>query len=126
MAHFYGRLQGNRGEATRCGSKDSGIHTTAESWTSVVRVRMGEDRGDQGVHARISVEGKYSGTALTLILDTDLIADHRNDPRVQGAIHAMAVAADALNAAAREARADELERRGQDARDALATLGGAA
>lgn len=32
MAHFIGRVQGNRGEASRLGSKDSGMDATARGW----------------------------------------------------------------------------------------------
>lgn len=32
MSRFYGDLKGNRGEATRCGSKDSGIRSHARGW----------------------------------------------------------------------------------------------
>ena len=32
MAHFYGKLQGNRGETTRLGSKSSGITSTINGW----------------------------------------------------------------------------------------------
>jgi hypothetical protein len=52
MSHFYGTLQGMRGEATRCGSKDSGIDTVAASWKGAIRVSVyhddetGEDRYD--------------------------------------------------------------------------------
>ena len=38
MSHFYGTLQGNRGEATRAGSKKSGIMTYAASWAGAVCV----------------------------------------------------------------------------------------
>ena len=37
MSHFYGTLQGNRGSATRCGSKESGITTYTASWEGAVR-----------------------------------------------------------------------------------------
>lgn len=37
MAHFYGTLQGTRGEATRCGSKASGMETYCASWRGAVR-----------------------------------------------------------------------------------------
>jgi len=37
MSHFYGTLQGNRGEATRCGTKKSGIETYAASWKGAIR-----------------------------------------------------------------------------------------
>ena len=32
MAHFYANIQGNRGEATRMGSKDSGIRGHIRGW----------------------------------------------------------------------------------------------
>ena len=37
MAHFYGTLQGNRGEATRAGSKMSGMTTVCASWSGAVQ-----------------------------------------------------------------------------------------
>jgi hypothetical protein len=50
MSHFYGTLKGNRGEATRCGTKGSGVGVTAASWNGAVSVMVyfdevsGEDR----------------------------------------------------------------------------------
>ena len=38
MAHFRGTLQGSRGEASRLGTKASGLDTTTDGWTSGVRV----------------------------------------------------------------------------------------
>ena len=32
MAKLYGSLQGCRGEATRCGSKSSGVRASVQSW----------------------------------------------------------------------------------------------
>ena len=32
MAYFYGTVQGHRGEATRTGTKASGIEASANSW----------------------------------------------------------------------------------------------
>lgn len=40
MSHFYGTLKGNRGEATRCGTKGSGIDTYAASWRGTIHVRV--------------------------------------------------------------------------------------
>ena len=37
MSHFYGKLQGSRGEATRCGSKKSGMTTHCASYHGAVR-----------------------------------------------------------------------------------------
>ena len=47
MAHFYGNLKGSRGEATRCGTKSSGIRVSARSWAGSVSVEM-EDDEDYG------------------------------------------------------------------------------
>jgi|TARA_R110000824_G_scaffold2177_1_gene10238 hypothetical protein len=43
MSHFYGRVSGNRGSATRCGSKVSGYHTIAASWDGAIEVRLSYD-----------------------------------------------------------------------------------
>lgn len=43
MSHFYGILNGTRGEATRCGSKGSGLATTAASWDGAIRVYLSHD-----------------------------------------------------------------------------------
>ena len=43
MAHFYGQLQGSRGEVTRLGSKNSGIETTVASWEGALRVELWHD-----------------------------------------------------------------------------------
>lgn len=38
MSHYYSRIKGHRGEATRCGVKSSGITARADSWTIGGRV----------------------------------------------------------------------------------------
>ena len=40
MAHFYGSLQGSRGETTRLGTKNSGMEVVAASWEGSVRVGL--------------------------------------------------------------------------------------
>ena len=40
MAHFIGYVQGNRGEASRLGSKDSGIKAQAQGWEMGGVVRL--------------------------------------------------------------------------------------
>lgn len=121
MSEFYGRLQGNRGGVTRCGSKSSGITATVESWTSVVRSVMGPT-GESTSYAHIRVEAKYGGTALSLLLDTDTIVENASDPEVRAAINEVAKATDKLNMAARKAQQAELERRGKIAREALVRM----
>lgn len=53
MSHFYGTLQGSRGEATRCGSKDSGIHTVAASWQGAISVNLFHDEETREDWARV-------------------------------------------------------------------------
>jgi len=43
MSHFYGVLQGNRGQATRCGTKKSELRVTAASWQGAVEIRLWHD-----------------------------------------------------------------------------------
>ena len=40
MSCFYGRVLGNRSEATRGGSKSSGFSSTCQSWDGTVRTDM--------------------------------------------------------------------------------------
>jgi hypothetical protein len=45
MAHFYGTLKGNRGEATRMGSRESGVTTYAAGWKGAIRVTVFQEDG---------------------------------------------------------------------------------
>ena len=49
MAEFYGKLWGNRGVTTRCGSKRSGITCVLRSWRNEVRVELYRDSVDRDV-----------------------------------------------------------------------------
>ena len=40
MAHYYSRICGHRGEATRCGTKQSGIVARADSYTVGARISI--------------------------------------------------------------------------------------
>lgn len=40
MSTFYGTVKGCRGVATRCGSRESGIKASAQSWDGSVVVRL--------------------------------------------------------------------------------------
>jgi hypothetical protein len=40
MAHYYGTLQGHRGEASRLGTKNAGLRTYAASWQGAVEVQL--------------------------------------------------------------------------------------
>ena len=43
MSHFYGVLQGSRGEATRCGTAKSGVRVTAASWAGAITTDLYTD-----------------------------------------------------------------------------------
>jgi len=43
MSHFYGHVQGNRGDVSRGGSKASGYMATAASWQGCVKVNLWHD-----------------------------------------------------------------------------------
>ncbi len=45
MAHFYGSIRGQRGEASRLGSKASGLSIKAASWQGAVSVYLYEQTG---------------------------------------------------------------------------------
>jgi hypothetical protein len=40
MAHFYGKVKGQRGEATRLGGAKNGLQTTAASYAGAVKVDL--------------------------------------------------------------------------------------
>ena len=46
MAQFYGNLQGNRGEATRMGTKSSGLSGHIRGWSVGCRVEMSHENGE--------------------------------------------------------------------------------
>lgn len=43
MADFYGILEGNRGQVTRCGTSGSGVHATLASWDGALSVTLYKD-----------------------------------------------------------------------------------
>lgn len=66
MAHFRGVVQGNRGEGSRLGSKDSGITVAAQSWEGMILVRLHHKDGqDVAVVTRFPHEGS-GGPAVVL------------------------------------------------------------
>lgn len=84
MAEFYGRLRGNRGEATRCGSRASGITATAQSWQTVATLRAYQAETTKRVS--LDIAGKYGGTLLSFDIDADGLQRHRVDEKVSEAI----------------------------------------
>lgn len=54
MAHFRGTLQGHRGDASRLGSKASGLQVSAASWQGSVVVYLTEDNGIDYAHVALA------------------------------------------------------------------------
>lgn len=64
MSTFYGTLQGNRGEVTRCGDSRSGIRASVQSWDGSVITYLYE--ADGTVYAQIyAAPGSTSVPRLT-------------------------------------------------------------
>ena len=55
MAHFRGEVKGQRGEASRLGSKASGMVVVAQAWGGQVVTRLWHEHGHDMV--RVYVEG---------------------------------------------------------------------
>ena len=69
MSHFYSKIQGNRGEATRCGTKGSGIVATAASWTGAIRTELWYDtEEDDNKYSVIMIP--WRGIGCTRIMAT--------------------------------------------------------
>ena len=55
MSVLYGSVQGCRGEATRCGSKSSGVRASVQSWTcSLVSYMDLDDNGNPVITLKAS------------------------------------------------------------------------
>jgi len=66
MSHFYGVMQGSRGGVTRCGTKNSGLSTTAASWNGAINVALYQDADGQDCY-RV-VQTPWHGNGVTRIL----------------------------------------------------------
>lgn len=109
MSEFYARIRGNRGEATRGGSKASGITATVETWQSILRVSMhctdesDEHKGVSGHVSYVNLTDKHGNhTGFTLMFDADAIAGLAAEREVLSKeIEAVEQALDVLNKKAR-------------------------
>jgi len=75
MAHFYGSIQGNRGEATRMGTKTSGIEGHIRGWNIGCRVVIGhDDEGNDVVNVYLTSgsSGMRSSKHLGAYVEKDL------------------------------------------------------
>lgn len=67
MSQFYGALQGNRGSATRCGTKGSGMLTHCASWEGAVRCSAYYDEATKKDRVKVElVQWHGNGTSRVL------------------------------------------------------------
>lgn len=59
MSHFYGTIKGNRGEATRCGHRTTGLTTTAASWAGAIETHLYVN--DEGLDCYRIVQKPWKG-----------------------------------------------------------------
>lgn len=82
MSHFYGRIQGNRGAATRCGSKANGHDSNIAGWRGQVHVRLWHDDNEQTDKYIVSLAPwQNSGGGTTIIAEGELDATKSPEPR---------------------------------------------
>lgn len=73
MSHFYGSLHGSRGEATRCGTKNSGLTTTAASWSGAVQTRLYQN--SDGEDCYVVELTPWRGAGVSQVLARGLVGE---------------------------------------------------
>lgn len=66
MSHFYGSIQGSKGQATRCGTKKSGISAHIRGWNVGARVDIFTNEQGQD-EVRVSKTGGSQGGDKNII-----------------------------------------------------------
>lgn len=69
MSHYYSRIRGARGEATRCGHRTSGINASVSTWTGAIHSRLYWD----GYCDRAVVERMLNGQVVEVLYDGPLM-----------------------------------------------------
>ena len=66
MSHFYGSMQGSRGQATRCGTPKSGIDAHIRGWKIGARVRLRVDADGRDIMEvyKTAGSGSHAGDKL--------------------------------------------------------------
>ena len=68
MAHFYGTIRGQRGEASRLGGKASGLTVYAASWQGAVRVSLWYDSATDTDMADVKLTTHANGAGTERLL----------------------------------------------------------
>jgi hypothetical protein len=74
MSHFYGVLQGSRGQATRCGTERSGLEVTAAGWDGALTITLWKDAKG---HDRFRVEQRsWQGAGVSRVIAGGKLGQH--------------------------------------------------
>lgn len=88
MAAFYGSVQGQRGGASRLGSKKSGITTVAASWAGAIETRVFDMEGE----SHFVVEQRpWKGSGVSEVLASGKVGEPHGDD-----VYALRARVDAL------------------------------
>ena len=82
MSHFYGVLAGNRGQATRGGTKTSGYLTIAASWDGAIQVRLSYDKETEKNHY-VVYQSKWQGKGVESEIARSLKEVQENNEEVE-------------------------------------------
>ena len=74
MAQYYGRVQGNRGEATRLGTQDSGMDALAASWDGCIRTHIWYD-ATKRVNRYEVWQSTWRGAGISKLLSSGIIGE---------------------------------------------------
>jgi len=80
MSHFYGTMQGNRGEVTRYGTKRSGMEAIAASWSGAIRTYLFWDEGIQRNCYEVW-EVTWHGVGINRLIERGTINDYPEEDR---------------------------------------------
>lgn len=82
MSHFYGTMKGSRGEATRCGTKNSGMRVTAASWAGAITTELYID--DQGRDCFRVLQRPWHGRGVSEVIAEGVIGEPQSAAAVLG------------------------------------------
>ena len=85
MSHFYGTLQGGAGEATRTGSKKSGLTATAAGWKGAIETEVWINEAGDDYFRVVLRPWKGSGGKTIPLFAGKLDATFTEQPSIQTA-----------------------------------------
>lgn len=85
MAHFYSSIQGSRGEATRCGTKNSGIVSSVMCAEGRIVTRIWHNEGRDRNDFEVTLEPHWEG-GVTQVLARGICDARIDNPYVPALI----------------------------------------